>query len=211
MNELSLSNAPIDEFGQLQKAAREALTDLMVERLAITGANALQLLDRLNDERTSDAINVLIDRVTELHRVGALNTLFDMVVLLHAARDASTDNIIERLFGFIEQMINTVGNEAMATLASNTRQALDEAAAETAQTVAARRAARDYLDALEARSAAQSGLSSKLRRKAAALVGGLLMRLLVQRRAGTSLFGRAGRLHFHRLDGLCSQQYESRE
>jgi len=135
MSHLSLSNAPIDELGQLQQAAREALTDSMVERLAITGANALQLLDRLNDERTSDAINVLIDRVTELHNVGALNTLFDMVVLLHAARDASTDSIIERLFGFFEQIINTVGNEAMAALASNARQALDEAAAETAQTV----------------------------------------------------------------------------
>jgi uncharacterized protein YjgD (DUF1641 family) len=135
MSDLSLSNAPIDELGQLQQAAREALTDSMVERLAITGANALQLLDRLNDERTSDAINVLIDRVTELHNVGALNTLFDMVVLLHAARDASTDSIIERLFGFFEQIINTVGNEAMAALASHARQALDEAAAETAQTV----------------------------------------------------------------------------
>ncbi len=134
MNNLSLSNAPIDELGQLQKAAREALTDSMVERLAITGANALQLLDRLNDERTSDAINVIIDRLTDLHSVGALNTLFDIVVLLHTARDASTDNIIERLFGFVEQMINTIGNEAIATLASNTRQALDEAAAETAQT-----------------------------------------------------------------------------
>ena len=134
MNNHSLSNMPIDEIGQLQKAAREALTDSMVERLAITGANALQLLDRLNDERASDAINVLIDRVTELHRVGALNTLFDMVALLHAAREASTDNIVERLFGFVEQMINTVGNEAMATLAGNTRQALEEAAAETAHT-----------------------------------------------------------------------------
>lgn len=135
MSDLSLSNAPIDELGQLQQAAREALTDSMVERLAISGANALQLLDRLNDERTSDAINVLIDRVTELHNVGALNTLFDMVLLLHAAHDASTDSIIERLFGFVEQIINTVGNEAMAALASNARQALDEAAAETAQTV----------------------------------------------------------------------------
>ncbi len=178
MNDVSLSNAPIDELGQLQKAAREALTDSMVERLAITGANALQLLDRLNDERTSDAINVLIDRVTELHRVGALNTLFDMVVLLHAARDASTDNIIERLFGFVEQMINTVGNEAMATLASNTRQALDEAAAETAQTAPRGGLLATYFDALEARSAAQPGLSSKLRRKAAALVGRVLMRRL---------------------------------
>ena len=43
--------------------------------------------------------------------------------------------MVERLFAFFEHMINTVGNEAMATLAGNTRQALDEAAEETAQTV----------------------------------------------------------------------------
>ncbi len=132
---LSLSNAPVDEMALLQQAAREALTDSMVERLAATGANALQLLDRLNDERTNDAINVVIDRLTELHKVGALDTLFDMVVLLHAAREASTDNIVERLFGLVEQTINMVGNDAMATLADNTRQALDEAAAETARTI----------------------------------------------------------------------------
>jgi len=30
MSDLSLSNAPIDELGQLQQAAREALTDSMV-------------------------------------------------------------------------------------------------------------------------------------------------------------------------------------
>jgi uncharacterized protein YjgD (DUF1641 family) len=52
---------------------------------------------------------------------------------MHAARNASTDNIVERLFTFFEQMINTVGNEAMGALAENTREALEEAAEETAR------------------------------------------------------------------------------
>jgi uncharacterized protein YjgD (DUF1641 family) len=55
-----------------------------------------------------------------------------MFMLLHAARNALTDSMVERLFGFFEQMINTVGNEAMGELAQNTRFALDEAA-ETAK------------------------------------------------------------------------------
>jgi len=132
MNDSSLTNQPVDEMARLTLAAREALTDSMVERLAVTGANALELLDRLNDERTSAAVHALIDRLTELHKVGALDTLCDTVMLLHAARNASTDNIVERLFAFFEQMINTVGNEAMGTVADNARQALDEAAAEAA-------------------------------------------------------------------------------
>lgn len=134
MSDTRLSNQPVNEVERLAQAAREALTDSMVERLAVTGANALELVDRLNDEGTSEAVHALIDRLTELHKVGALDTLFDTVMLLHAARSASTDTIVERLFTFVEQMITTVGNEAMGTLADNTRQALDEAAAETART-----------------------------------------------------------------------------
>jgi len=128
-----MSNAPLDELARLSTAAREALTDTMVERLATTGANALELLDRLNDERTSAALHAMINRLTELHRLGAMDTLFDTVTLLHAARNASTDNIVERLFTFFEQMINTVGNEAMGTLVENARLSLDEAAEEAAR------------------------------------------------------------------------------
>src|SRR5581483_5972737 len=98
-----------------------------------TGASALELLDRLNDERASAAIHTLIDRLIELHKVGALDTLFELAILLHAARTASTDNIIERLFTFFEQMINTVGNEAMGALAENTRYAVEDAIQEVAQ------------------------------------------------------------------------------
>ena len=63
--------------------------------------------------------------------MGALDTLFDLVALLHAARNAATDNILDRLFTFFEQMINTVGNEEMGMLAQNARTALEEAAEET--------------------------------------------------------------------------------
>ena len=105
----------------------------MVERIATTGANALELLDRLNDEQTSAAVHTVLDRLTEVHKLGALDTLFDLVTLLHAARNAATDNILERLFTFFEQMINTVGNEEMGMLAGNARTALEEAAEETAK------------------------------------------------------------------------------
>jgi uncharacterized protein YjgD (DUF1641 family) len=131
MSETMISNQPIDEMARLSLAAREAMTDAMVERIATTAANALELVDRLNDEQTSAAVHKLLDRLTEVHKLGALDTLFDFLTLLHAARNAATDNILERLFTFFEQMINTVGNEEMGMLAQNTRTALEEAAEET--------------------------------------------------------------------------------
>jgi len=134
MNDVTLSNQPpADELSRLALAAREALTDSMVERLAVTGANALELVDRLNDENTSAALHALIDRLVELHKVGAIDTLCETVLMVHAVRNALTDNMVERLFAFFEQMINTVGNEAMGELAQNTRLAFEAAAEETAQ------------------------------------------------------------------------------
>ena len=128
----TLTNQPVDDLVRFSVAAREALTDQMIERMAMTGASAFELIDRLNEQQTNEAVHALIDRVTALHKIGALDTLFDLVVLLHGARNALTDNMVERLFTFFEQMINTVGNEAMGELADNTRQALDEAVEQTA-------------------------------------------------------------------------------
>ncbi len=134
MNDVTLSNQPpADELSRFTLAAREALTDNMVERLVVTGANALELVDRLNEESTRAALHALLDRVVELHQVGAIDTLANVVLALHAAREAMTDNIVERLFMFFEQMLNTVGNEAMGELAQNTRLAFEAAAEETAQ------------------------------------------------------------------------------
>ena len=133
MSDTTLSNLPPDEMARLTLAAREALTDNMVERLAVMGASALELVDRLNDENTGAAVHALLDKLTDLHKVGALDTLFDSVLMLHAARSALTDNMVERLFMFMESMINTVGNEAMGELAENTRLAFEEAATESAK------------------------------------------------------------------------------
>ena len=132
MNDMS-NQPPLGEIERLTVAAREALTDGMVERLATLGGNGLELLDRLNDPGTNAAVHSLLDRLTELHKVGAIDTLCELTLTLHAMRNAATDNIVERLFMFAESMINTVGNEAMGELAENTRLAMEEAAQETAK------------------------------------------------------------------------------
>ncbi len=132
MTDNMLPNAPQSEVTRLMEAAGDALTDSMVERLSITASNAMEVVDRLNDEDTKDAILSAIDSLTELHRIGALNTLFDTVAVLHSARSAATDNIVERFFIFVEHMLNTVGNENLANLVDDARIALDEAVEDTA-------------------------------------------------------------------------------
>jgi len=123
-----LRNEPPTELERLVTAAQDALTDNMVERLSVTAANTLDVVDRLNDEDTRDALHFAIDRLTELHRTGGLKTLFEMVTLLHAAREAATDNIVERMFMFIENMLNNVATEEMAELADNLRLSVEQAA-----------------------------------------------------------------------------------
>jgi uncharacterized protein YjgD (DUF1641 family) len=132
MNDMS-NQPPLGEMERLTLAAREALTDGMVERLASLGGNGLELLDRLNDPTTNAAVHSLIDRLTEMHKIGAIDTVCDLALTVHAMRSALTDNMVERLFMFAESMINTVGNEAMGELAENARMALEDAAHETAK------------------------------------------------------------------------------
>ena len=127
-----LTNMPEDEIARLILAAREAMTDSIVDRLAVTGSNALEVLDRINNEETRDAIHAALDRLTELHRIGALDTLFDLVAIIHASKSASTDNIVDRLFAFFEQMVNTLGSDNLARLAEGATGAMEDAVRETA-------------------------------------------------------------------------------
>ncbi|MBT3361601.1 MAG: hypothetical protein HN403_18410 [Rhodospirillales bacterium] len=122
----------MSEIEQLARAAQDALTDGMVERLAVTSANALEVVDRLNEPETKESILYLMDRVTEMHRLGALDTMFDLLSLAHAARSAATDNMVERLFIFVEHMVNNLATEEIATGAHNARRAMEDAAAEVA-------------------------------------------------------------------------------
>jgi len=130
MNEMSNS---IDDVERVALAAREALTDQMIERLAVTGGNALEVIDRLNDETTSAAVHRLIDRLTEMQKVGALDTACDMIMLLHAMRNALTDAMVERLLSYAEYMVTSVANEDVCDLATNACEAMNQAAEESAK------------------------------------------------------------------------------
>jgi uncharacterized protein YjgD (DUF1641 family) len=127
------ANAPADEIGRLTQALREALTDNMVERLAVVAGTALEFLDRLGDARTGAAVNAALDRLVELHSVGALDTVFDLAMLAHAARSAATDGIVERLFDFVEQKLGTLDNAGLTGTAEDLVGALHEAAGEASR------------------------------------------------------------------------------
>jgi|GEM_PF-492469 len=128
-----LTNEMPNDAERLAKAVTEALTDSMVERLTNTGANAMEVVDKLNDEDTRDALMYAMDRLTDLHRVGALETLFSLLELVHGAKSAMTDSMVDRLFVFVEHMATNLATEELATLAHNARRAMEEAIDETAE------------------------------------------------------------------------------
>ena len=132
MTEMSLPNDPTADMSRLMQAMSESLTDSMVERLSITAANGLEVVDKLNDEDTREAVLALIDRLTELHRTGALDTMFQLLTLIHGCREAMTDSMVERLFAFVEHMMNNLANEEMADLAHNAKEAMKHASDEAA-------------------------------------------------------------------------------
>jgi uncharacterized protein YjgD (DUF1641 family) len=126
-----MANDPNAGIARLVQAAQESLTDSMVERLTTTAANGLEVVDRLNDPETMAAVMSTIDWITELHRTGALDTLFQLVTLLHGARAALTDNMVERLFAFMEHMANNLATENVAELAQDATLAIEHATEET--------------------------------------------------------------------------------
>ena len=132
-HEPRLANAPANEIDRLAQGLREALTDTMVERLAAMAGTTIELLDRLGDERTGAAVHAALDRLGELHKIGALDTLFDLVMLVHAARSAATDNIVERLFDFVERKVGSLDDEGVMAAAAYAVDALNEAAGEASR------------------------------------------------------------------------------
>lgn len=126
-------NAPppaVEELAQLLQGARNAMCDSMVERLAVTAGNSLEVLDKLNDPDVQAGMSALLDGIGSLHRNGALETLLDTVQMIHAARRAASDSMIDRAFSFIEHMANNLGTEDLATLAHEAKGAMEDAIAE---------------------------------------------------------------------------------
>lgn len=123
----------VSELDRLVTASREALTDQMVERLSGTLGEGLELLDRLNDEDTRDAVHALLDELTALHRSGGLKAVIEIVHLLVAMRSALSDSMVERLSEYAENMVSGLASESMNQLATAAHDAMHEAIEETAK------------------------------------------------------------------------------
>jgi uncharacterized protein YjgD (DUF1641 family) len=128
MSEISPPTPPaVAELAQLAQGVRNALCDSMVERLATTASNSLEVVDKLNDPDVRAGLDTLLEGIGAMHRNGSLGTLLEMAQLIHAMRRAATDSMIERAFGFIEHMANNLGTEDLATLAHEAKGAMEDA------------------------------------------------------------------------------------
>jgi uncharacterized protein YjgD (DUF1641 family) len=122
------TNAVSDALG----AAANAMTDSMVERLATTLSNSMEIADRLNEPDTREAVDALLAGLTQLHRTGDLQATFELLHVLGAVRAAATDSMIERLATLAEHLLSNMANEEVADLAHETKEAMREARAESA-------------------------------------------------------------------------------
>lgn len=114
------------------QGATDALSDQMIERLAITAGNVGEIADRLNEPDTREAVHALLDELTRLHKAGGLVSLFELVHMLNAARNSMSDQMVERLAIFAEHMVTNVANEEVADFAHTARMAIIEAQAKAA-------------------------------------------------------------------------------
>ena len=103
------------EVEQVMSAARDALTDEMVSRLASTAGDAAELLDQVNRAGLVRAIPALAQMVNN----GDIERLSQLARVYAAAQDALTDEMISRLSGAV--------GEGLALLDQVNRAGLDRA------------------------------------------------------------------------------------
>jgi uncharacterized protein YjgD (DUF1641 family) len=87
------------EIERVVSAARDAVTDEMVTRLASTAGDAVELMDQVNRAGLGRAIPALAEMVNN----GDLNRLVKLARVYSSAEDALTDEMVSRL-------TETVGN-----------------------------------------------------------------------------------------------------
>lgn len=127
MTDMPRVSSTASEFVRLGEGVTNALNDSMVERLATTAGSALEIVDKLNDPDVKDGLLYLLDSVGTMHRTGVLQTVLDLLYLLHGARNAANDSMIERMFIFVEHMMNNFATEELATLAHEAKGAMEDA------------------------------------------------------------------------------------
>lgn len=125
MTDISRVTPP--DFARLGQAVSDAMADSMLERLATTAANGMEVVDKLNEPDIKEALISLLDTVGTLHRTGALHTAVDAIYLVHALRNTVNDAMVDRIFAFVEHMWNNLGTEELATLAHEAKGAMEDA------------------------------------------------------------------------------------
>lgn len=82
-----------DELERLSEAARDALSDEMVTRLAATAGDAVELIDQLNRSGLARVIPVLAQMVKN----GDVDRLVQLARVYASAEDALTDEMVGRI------------------------------------------------------------------------------------------------------------------
>ncbi len=127
MNDMPRVSTTAGDFARLGEGVTNALCDSMVERLASTAGNAMEMVDKFNDPDIKEGLFTLLDAVGNMQRTGVLQTVIDTLYLIHAVRSAASDSMVERLFAFIEHMVNNLATEDLATLAYEAKAAMEDA------------------------------------------------------------------------------------
>ena len=127
MNDMPRVSSTVGDFARLGEGVTNALCDSMVERLASTAGNAMEMVDKFNDPDIKEGLFTLLDAVGTMQRTGVLQTVIDTLFLIHAVRSAASDSMVERLFAFIEHMVNNLATEDLATLAYEAKAAMEDA------------------------------------------------------------------------------------
>lgn len=120
----------ISDMFQVREAGlafSQAVTDPMVERLVTTCAHGIEVLDRLNDDETRAAVHHLLDGVTAMHKSGSLDAIVEVAQTMQAARAAMTDQMIERLYVFMETMVTSLATQDVAKLAQDAELSIHDA------------------------------------------------------------------------------------
>ena len=124
---------PAGELPGLARAARDAVTDDMVARLAESAAQAMDILDRVNRSGVADALPA----IAEMVRTGDLDRVARYARVVGAAEDAVTDDMIGRfatLAGEATMMVDRMNSSGVMKLIDllgqmNSTGALDRVAA----------------------------------------------------------------------------------
>lgn len=127
MTDMPRVNPALAAFAQLGQGACDSMTDSMVDRISTTMVNALEIVDKVNQPDIKEGLLTLLDAIGNMHRTGVMQTAIDAVYLIHGARSAANDSIVERLFIFMEHMLNNFATEDLATLAHEAKGAMEDA------------------------------------------------------------------------------------